>query len=813
MKRLFYKICLLIVFGGLLACSGEEGIWQEEKGASIKLRFTDGVSRAADESIERAISHLDVFFFDASQGEIAESAIHERIQNPAVSGDNSQGMVKLTTPLSAFQERPDNYVYVIANAKDDLSGIKTLNALKSAIQEDERIHVSGLANVVGAPQFFLMDGRATAEGNAVSAINNAVKITSTSTDDVILDVTLKRAVAKVVVTLTEGANYKFLQDTKLNSAKGYYFRNMPYKTKIVENEASPYPDWENGNDYLRIPTPANDAAFVFGRNEVKVTAYVYSHSWGTSDGNNYHSRGTSLVVNIPLWKDLDGDQIIDKGDHGVADNEKQEKEYFENSFYQIPVVEASDNGNYYINRNTLYTITATINAPGAEDNKLPVTLDNLSYRTEPWGEDLVNVGGENSPKFLEVNQEVLEMHNVEEDATSLFFTSSSPVTITVGEAYYYNKYGVKISLDDTQKQASIPSPVWDRAALVGGITVKSNLPQNLTARYFTLKVQNQDDMSKTIRVIQYPVICVDNQLGWYSYRSDFYMDYENPEEDGRVSVKAVVGDNGSYVGNDYGTRPGYQGDSYFFASKVIAGAQSNGDYQSDFYAYNNVGTWWRPKYEFVYDECEVHNMRMYQIRVKSSSADYVVGIPRLDENGYTDRSAENEKLVSPSFMIASRLGAAIPTYGDLDLLHQGGSNKDDKTSGLYYDETSQTFKVGYLNGSIFVDGGTYNNNNDQLLKFFEDHCANYVEVVGNATNKKVYKDWRLPTAAEIIFIINNQGASGEDAASIDYLLNGGFYYSASGPVYNLKRMSNQTDKAIRCVHDIYTPELEISKKE
>ena len=119
----------------------------------------------------------------------------------------------------------------------------------------------------------------------------------------------------------------------------------------------------------------------------------------------------------------------------------------------------------------------------------------------------------------------------------------------------------------------------------------------------------------------------------------------------------------------------------------------------------------------------------------------------------------------------------------------------------------------YLNGSIFFDGGTYNNKNDQLLKFFEDHCANYVEVVGNATNKKVYKDWRLPTAAEIIFIINNQGASGEDAASIDYLLNGGFYYSASGPVYNPKRMSNQTGKAIRCVHDIYTPELEISKKE
>ena len=78
-------------------------------------------------------------------------------------------------------------------------------------------------------------------------------------------------------------------------------------------------------------------------------------------------------------------------------------------------------------------------------------------------------------------------------------------------------------------------------------------------------------------------------------------------------------------------------------------------------------------------------------------------------------------------------------------------------------------------------------------------------------NKKVYKDWRLPTSAEIIFIINNQGISGQDADAIDYLLNGAYYYSANGPVYNSKQ--NQAGKAIRCVHDVYDSSLVISKKE
>jgi hypothetical protein len=61
-------------------------------------------------------------------------------------------------------------------------------------------------------------------------------------------------------------------------------------------------------------------------------------------------------------------------------------------------------------------------------------------------------------------------------------------------------------------------------------------------------------------------------------------------------------------------------------------------------------------------------------------------------------------------------------------------------------------------------------------------------------------------------IINIQGESGQNADAIDYLLNGAYYMSASGPVFNPKNNDgtkelanpmNAKDVAIRCVRDAY----------
>ena len=172
---------------------------------------------------------------------------------------------------------------------------------------------------------------------------------------------------------------------------------------------------------------------------------------------------------------------------------------------------------------------------------------------------------------------------------------------------------------------------------------------------------------------------------------------------------------------------------------------------------------------------ETHNVRNYHVRVMASSDEYTIGRPVLDEYGYTAGDGENAKLVSPSFEIASRLGAVLSTYSGL--------------SGM---------------------------SNDKKLIVFADHCKNYVEVDDVDDNKQdpveVHDNWRLPTEAELKIIMDIQGTSGQNADAIDYLLNGAYYMSASGPVYNSKNQNGTdaladpwkaTDVAIRCVRDVF----------
>lgn len=816
MRRLIYNIMILSIVSFLVSCSEDDTVWKDTGGGSIKLQFTDGLllSRAVDDSDkERAIKHLDVFIFEEDQSKNPGNLeYYERIDNPSVSGDDNEGTVTLRASLSQF-DKATYYVYVVANATTSFTGdekISSWTELSQKIQEDENIHMTG-TGLPDMPTHFLMDGIAK-----VSETDNSVSIDPESNQDITLSVVLKRAAAKVIVTLKLGDKCQLLEDNS-NHNRGYYFRNMPYKSTILDFT-------NNGNQvyptaYLRTPAKANDQISFDWKpaengsteaDKVIITGYLYSHEW--KDGSwedptgNFYSNGTSLIVNIPL--------LFDEHKDG-------ESEIKLNNYYQIPLVRKTqvDNVDHWkIERNTLYKVSATIEAPGAEDNKEPVTLDKLMYKTENWEVKPISVGNEVQPTYLEVNKNLLEMHNVATDAT-LEFTSSAPVTVKVSDAYYYNKYGQKISVP-IEGNISVPARI---NALTGKITINSVIPENLTARYFTITVTNTVDtkLQEVIKVIQYPVICVSNQLGWYSYRDDFNFNWLSTNQEGaRVSVSVeykTENNKNKYLGNNYGTQNGCyinigswrdpQYVSYFFNSKVIENITDDNKNDAKHTSYFYDGT-------KDTKECEENNMRMYQMQVMATSPDYVVGKPRIGIDGQTDSSIENNKLVSPAFMIASRLGAVYPTYGNADQLAKGGNG------GWRYDENSGEFEIIRLvknnrgnNYSVTTEQANYDVKEDELLKFYANHCANYVEVVGSGANQKVYEDWRLPTMAEIVFIINNQGTSGSDADAIDYLLNGAYYYSARGPVYNPKRPSDEPDKAIRCVHDLDKPELLINKKE
>lgn len=296
-----------------------------------------------------------------------------------------------------------------------------------------------------------------------------------------------------------------------------------------------------------------------------------------------------------------------------------------------------------------------------------------------------------------------------------------------------------------------------------------------TVRHLEFKVTNEQGLERTFTVSQYPVIYITNSLGWYSYRKDFKTGANAPttyENRGSriVSVSLSFSGTGEYDWtNNYSTSRG----SGYWYSKVRTGTNTTGTTRYSSYGWDNNAS--NPTVSSSYNQSST-NLRMYHVNVTTTSGDYVVGRPKMVYNptlglNVTDPSAENSKLVSPSFMIASRLGF------------------------------------------FTTDGGNIDDANDaQRLNIFRVHCANYVEVHGDASNKTVYDNWRLPTEAELKIIMDVQGASGENAAAVDYLLNAGYYFGAAGPVWNSKNdddipstanPAGYDSKSVRCVRDAY----------
>ncbi|MDE6217187.1 hypothetical protein [Bacteroides sp.] len=679
------------------------------------------VSRAATEEAvgaEVKVSHIDVVIFNADDDQLEH---HERVTSRI---DGKTGTITISATRNSFEADKAYKVYLIANstlAKDVYAGITGLNELRALEQEDREIHMTGLENVTNAPQTFLMDGMARLKGTAETDNPTVVLNSGNQTDDTVLQATLRRAAAKIVVRLMQGGDVQFTTTPTADGAV-YYLRNMPYSTSVLSGI--------DGEAKLRATSPSQGAYFNWGTpDEITLTAYAYAHDWNDKSSLENEVR---FIVNIPLTY------------QGVE---------VKSSYYQIPVSKEKR-----LNRNTYYYVTATVNAPGAEDPSEPKTLENIQYSVASWEEQTVNVGGETDrPRYLYVNEEEMEMHNITDDNTTLSFSSSSAVQARVVRAYFIDKLGQTQTIS-TNGITATPS-----AGLNGGIDIHSPIPTNNTIRYIELEVTNEDGVTpRKVTVKQYPLEYITNIQSWYSYRDDFKNNNSQP------TTYEFQGD--GIVGISYNSRnetySKSQNSSGFWRSKVASSHNNDGSSTISYYRWQAGGGWtgWTNdgSNRSIQTAQSNGNARMYHIRITASSGDYTLGKPRLTQEGYTDSGADNAKLVSPSFMIASRLGF-LNTSGNIDL--------------------SQSYAQNVV----------------------RDHCANYVEVYKDKNGNTVtLNDWRLPTEAELNIIMKFQGGEKDNADAIDYLLNANYYWSASGRILNSK--SNSSGTSVRCIRDAYDDE-------
>ena len=791
-NRILYILSLLMTAFWTVSCVDlSEDVDPTVEDGAIVLHFqTPDVAvkgTIEDNACESYMSHLDVLVYEWD-GANHVPFHYERISVSAT----PQGSVSLHKTKNDFKANVEYKFFVIANSTLDESAYysgENIISYKNFLeldQTDRLIHLSGVDHHImnpHYPQMFLMDGVAYMGASEPATPGRVVVNDPNVNDDVILKVTLRRAAAKILITIIPGDKVTF--DSKLMAlSDGYLIRNMPNRTTLAaeggyplnENGAKPY--WESTtisqSPYFNM-VKVKDKNGV-ERDGMQLTAYCYSHEW---KADYVFERGTSVVMMLPL--------VYQESDDKAA------VEYI-NNFYQFSVTK-----NLKIKRNTVYDLRIKLNAPGAEDITTPEEVREIQYFTAPWEVVNLPVSGENTVKYLKVNKEKIYMYNVADDNTSLYFSSSSPVTVTLvsGSVYYYNKYDKQTFLTNDSNEVKSIKASTAEGAVSGNISVHSDIPTNNTIRYFQLKVTNQEGMTEYVDVEQYPLIYITNNLPWYSYRDDYYYRTTGGHGwNGNTNRSTTAGDLPTtyrYAGDHIVSV--YQIDNVDLNTKAVrytyssATPSNNHGFTASKYRGNKVTNsenYSIMYYNFTYStrngwsmktntECEEHNVRNYHVRMMASSPNYTVGRPALDEYGYTAGDADNAKLVSPSFVIASRLGAVLSTYSGLSSMP-----------------------------------------NDKKLIAFADHCKNYVEVDDVNDDKKdpveVHDNWRLPTKAELEIIIDIQGASGQNADAIDYLLNGAYYMSASGPVYNPKNADGEdeladpmkaTDVAIRCVRDAF----------
>lgn len=275
MKQILYSImmcCLMVTF--LTACSQENDPFPQGEGTngnSITLKLSTGIqfqTRAEAAGAEVAVSHLDVFIFDANE----TMQHYERVSNCT----DQQGTVTLAASKDDFDANTGYYVYLLANSthtEAEFNNLANLSALKAMTQEDERIHITGLTIDV-TPKTFLMDGIAYSGEQEPKAATPVVLNDGNPSSDTELKVMLRRAAAKIIIHVNKGDAVTF--DDK--PARDYYLRNMPYSTSLLAGV--------DGEAKLRTSMKSNTPYYEWNEDgTITLTAYTYAHDWADASAS------------------------------------------------------------------------------------------------------------------------------------------------------------------------------------------------------------------------------------------------------------------------------------------------------------------------------------------------------------------------------------------------------------------------------------------------------------------------------------------------------------------------------------------------
>lgn len=775
-------MCLAVLVA-IASCTRDE--WTEsvntpqEEGLCFSL-YADGDMKPAgtrspegDDLNENLISSVDIFMFKKDGTLNAGGYVHAKSEDVVY-------LYKGSEWLNNFSEQDAPYtVYALANYKGDatLSGVQSLDDLKAVVAEDvDVVKWEGMGtNPTYEGKTFLMDGKKTVTYADLQRAQSDGK-------PCIVDMPLTRAAVKIELTLNFSDEWaqKFMA-TDLKAQLSNYASITPALSDGNpldgdQRGLSNYPGLQ-GDEMENFSA---DAIFSKGDNDdyngSKIRFYTYINRW-----DDFIDNETMLLIDLLGRYDENGKPA------------SEDAELLDHNFYKVPIISNAEP--QIFQRNTFYQITAVVNMKGTATVDEPVELIDVQFHTAPWTENNVN-GGDVDAGYLMLNKYYVDIRNVD-SYDGLEFYSSSPIEKVeivgfenqneaqaadidfdypgepnpdadkeIPGVYFVNKYNQRRDVTSD----GLVTVDWDKNVVNGKIYLSSPNPDNVTKRYITLKVTNTDGLSKYVVVEQYPLEYIQPIPGYYSYRDDFGTGLYGQTDP--CTFESVFITLGNYMNHKW-FYIGYpeSGTKFYFNSKVYLDAEKKlVRYKFESEQVDNEYKW--TAIPDTDDDNLKNNNMMYFVTITQTANQYKIAHP-LKELILLDNitpnkidyvavsSEENDKLISPSFMLASQLGM-----------------------------------INVVIGTEWISDYWEN---------AREHCAYYVETYRNSKGKTVVlDDWRLPTSAEIA-IINEYQKKTPDV--MDVVLTGDYY----SVCWNMANESGITlvdgtelneSFGIRCVRDV-----------
>ena len=436
----------------------------------------------------------------------------------------------------------------------------------------------------------------------------------------------------------------------------------------------------------------------------------------------------------------------------------------EMNYYKIPVRDPKATGEdaKKLNRNTIYTIDAKINNKGGSSEIEYITTGKVVYDVLPWSDGGTTDIDANT-SYLMVTPKIVYMKNEDAD-TCVTYKSSSPVTIVSKKVYYIDNEGnteeyfqgyVETVYETTIEKVWVDGH-WSWHGWIDGHYEDKEVKKEVQFKPYPTKIELQNEKDGDYLggkiVINSPI--PKNRFSKYIVLT--LKNAEGTEATVKYKQSPLI-ETQNFFG-DYSSRSvdgwAYRKPNGDLVREGLTKSDYNGGYKAKYYENGDI------KYFADKKSSRNKNNRMYIIQVSSTKdSKYNIAHPNIDKStGYT-----NDEVVSPAFMIASQLGAV-----------QSASFDQSKA---------------------------------------KTHCETYLEAKKENGNQVKYKGWRLPTKAEIQFIVDFQQESyknnkGETKQPINPVLEGANYYTLNNEDVATNISGANSGTFVRCVRDLTPAEVD-----